>query len=222
MPQPLEDQPITGRQARAWWRALLSNVVDLIEDAHALLERKSYGRARSLVILASEELARAVWLDRLASATWLDEGSTVVIPVKFWKDQKDHRAKLREVEDYAVGLAYFWSPTAIPAEPIPTQLDLGHRAAQLNLDKMAGFYVEANTRGIHSPADVTADGIHDHLRRVAGAAEMLIIQDHSRMKYGPGPYDSVQDLQMGLMPYSHPEEFADFVQAMEERVGDSE
>jgi AbiV family abortive infection protein len=217
MAQTLDDQSISGRQARDWWRALLSNVVDLIEDADALLERKSYARARSLVILASEELARAVWLDRLASATWLDEGSTVVIPVKFWKDQKDHRAKLREVEDYAVGLAYFWSSTEVPAGPIPTPRDLGHRAAQLNLNKMAGFYVEADAKGIHSPADVPADGIQDHLRRVAGAAEMLIIQDHSRMKYGPGPYDSVQDLQMGLMPYSHPEEFADFLELMEAR-----
>lgn len=217
MAQPTDDQIISGRLAREWWRALLSNVVDLIEDAAALLERKSYARARSLVILASEELARAVWLDRLASSKWLEEDSTVVITAKFWKDQKDHKAKLREVEDYAVGLAYFWSDARLPDGPLPTPRELGNRAAQLNLDKMAGFYVEADSDGIHTPADIPAEGIQNHLQRVAGAAEMLMIQDHSRIKYSAGPYDGTQDLQMGLMPYSHPEEFADFLQTMEAR-----
>jgi 2-polyprenyl-6-methoxyphenol hydroxylase-like FAD-dependent oxidoreductase len=82
---------------------------------------------------------------------------------------------------------------------------------------MAGFYVEADASGVRAPANVPADGVQEHLRRVAGAAEMLMIEDHSRMKYGSGAYDGTQDLQMGLMPYSHPEEFADFIQAMEDR-----
>lgn len=217
---PSDSQTISGRQAREWWRALLSNVVDLIEDADALFERKSYARARSFVILASEELARAVWLDRLASAVWLDPDSSVVVPAAFWKDQKDHKAKLRQVEDYAVGLAYFWSGTDLPTEPIPTPRQISDRAARLNLEKMAGFYVEADASRVRAPADVPADGVLEHLQRVAGAAEMLMIEDHSRMKYGGGPYEGTQDLQMGLMPYSHPEEFADFMQAMEDRTGE--
>lgn len=38
----------------------MDNASGLIADAHALLERKSFGRARSLTILAQEELGLRV------------------------------------------------------------------------------------------------------------------------------------------------------------------
>lgn len=148
-------RPFPGSYHASGWRALLSNVLDLIEDADTLLERKSYARARSLVILASEELARAVWLDRLASAVRLGPDSTVLVPAAFWREQKDHRAKLKEVEGYAVGLAYFWSGTDLSLEPIPTPRELGDRAAWLDREKMSGFYVEADAREVRSPSQLT-------------------------------------------------------------------
>lgn len=48
--------------ARKFWKALMDNASELIADAHALLERGSFGRSRSLVILAQEELGKALWI----------------------------------------------------------------------------------------------------------------------------------------------------------------
>ena len=50
------------KTARRLWKALMDNASGLIADAHALLERGSYGRARSLTVLAQEELGKALWI----------------------------------------------------------------------------------------------------------------------------------------------------------------
>ncbi|WP_257891002.1 AbiV family abortive infection protein [Rhodococcus sp. USK10] len=44
------------REARVFWKALMDNAASLIADAHVLLAAESYGRARSLTVLAQEEL----------------------------------------------------------------------------------------------------------------------------------------------------------------------
>ncbi|WP_158083802.1 AbiV family abortive infection protein [Mycobacterium sp. AT1] len=54
--------------SRAYWRALMANAVALVEDAHTLLDKGSAARARSLLILAQEELARATALYSTAMA----------------------------------------------------------------------------------------------------------------------------------------------------------
>lgn len=69
---------ITAQEARDWWRALMGNVVDLVEDAAVLLQNGSPGRARSLVVLASEELAKAIWLDQVAGEFWLVDDAAVL------------------------------------------------------------------------------------------------------------------------------------------------
>lgn len=86
------------------------------------------------------------------------------------------------------------------------------RARRLNADKQAGFYVDRGPDGtVSSPADLSAEGVAEYLGRVAQAAEMLLIEDHSRMKFSStSRYDSTQGLQMALMVYSHPEVFDDF------------
>ena len=48
--------------ARAFWKALMDNATGLIADADTLLERESFGRARSLTVLAQEELGKALWI----------------------------------------------------------------------------------------------------------------------------------------------------------------
>ena len=48
-------------EARKFWKALVDNASALISDAHLLLAAESYGRARSLTVLAQEELGKALW-----------------------------------------------------------------------------------------------------------------------------------------------------------------
>jgi hypothetical protein len=46
------------------------------------------------------------------------------------------------------------------------------------------------------------------LIRTAAVAEMLLITDHSRMKFdSPDRYDPTSDIQMRLLPFSHPDKF---------------
>ncbi|MEU0217091.1 AbiV family abortive infection protein [Streptomyces sp. NPDC006265] len=45
----------------------MDNASELIPDAHALLERGSFGRARSLTVLAQEELGKAFGSTRVSS-----------------------------------------------------------------------------------------------------------------------------------------------------------
>lgn len=63
----METHPNT---ARRFWKALMDNASGLIADAHALLERGSFGRARSLTVLAQEELGKALWIYETFEQSW--------------------------------------------------------------------------------------------------------------------------------------------------------
>ncbi|MFD2621913.1 AbiV family abortive infection protein [Streptomyces chumphonensis] len=61
-------------EARAFWKALVDKATSLIADAHVLLAAESYGRARSLTVLAQEELGKALWIYAAFESAW-NEGS---------------------------------------------------------------------------------------------------------------------------------------------------
>ena len=78
----------------------------------------------------------------------------------------------------------------------------------LRLQKQAGCYVDRVGQTITTPADAEVGDMRAALIRAAQVAEMLLIADHTRMQHLPaGPQDSTMDLQMRVMPYSHPDEF---------------
>lgn len=62
--------------ARMFWKALMDNATSLITDAHLLLEHGSFGRARSLAVLAQEELGKALWLYETFNQAWSDGDDT--------------------------------------------------------------------------------------------------------------------------------------------------
>jgi AbiV family abortive infection protein len=47
-------------EAGSFWKALMDNSSALISEAHVLLGARSYRRARSLTVLAQEELGKAL------------------------------------------------------------------------------------------------------------------------------------------------------------------
>ena len=61
---------MTGPKAREFWKALMDNASCLVADARLLLEADSFGRARSLTILAQEELGKALWIYDEFEAVW--------------------------------------------------------------------------------------------------------------------------------------------------------
>jgi hypothetical protein len=57
------------------------------------------------------------------------------------------------------------------------------------------------------------------LERVAGVAEMVLIEDHTRMQAlgTAGGEDSGQDLHWMVLPYAHPDLWGEFIADMEAR-----
>ncbi|MFG1648125.1 hypothetical protein ACGFMK_48210 [Amycolatopsis sp. NPDC049252] len=81
-----------------------------------------------------------------------------------------------------------------------------------NADKMAGFYVDLDKAGdtVHSPGDIEPGPIAEDLRTAARVVEMLLITDHSRMKFDAvTPYDSTHAQQYSLLPITHPKAWQD-------------
>lgn len=56
--------------ARTLWKSLMDNASVLIADAQALLERESFGRTRSLTVLAQEELRKTLWIYEAFEYSW--------------------------------------------------------------------------------------------------------------------------------------------------------
>ncbi|ANC29934.1 hypothetical protein [Isoptericola dokdonensis] len=76
----------------------------------------------------------------------------------------------------------------------------------MNDEKMSGFYVDADyeAEDVHGPADAGDDGLVDLIVDTARIAEMLLVRDHSRMKFADPavPYDGTHGLQVRFLDYS--------------------
>jgi len=213
---------MTASRARRLWKALVDNASRLIADAHALLE-DSPGRARSLTVLAQEELGKALWIYDEFHVAWnsgVDEERTVEA---LQRHGRDHTRKYFEAVVFGDTLAKFWgdySNLPRPAEGESWEQFAGRRlddtesaAKAANLAKQRGFYVDVDAAGVIScPADVDPGDVGEDLERAAQVIEMLLIRDHSRMKFeSKVAYDSTLDQQFRLLPVSHPKEFGDWL-----------
>ncbi|MGH3647621.1 MAG: AbiV family abortive infection protein [Micromonosporaceae bacterium] len=206
--------------ARRWWRALTENSVGLLEDSACLLTAGSAGRARSLQVLAMEELAKALWIYEDSEDIWSSGGVQVRLADDFEKAARSHLSKLAWALTADSTLEVFWgdyssrreledlSPEGLAA--FATEMFEAYKdsARALNKTKQAGLYVDRVGEELHLPADVPADGLADEIVRTARVALMLLIQDHSRMKEAAGQsrYDSTHDLQNRLMALGYPDE----------------
>jgi AbiV family abortive infection protein len=221
---------MTASQARLLWKALVDNASRLVADAHLLLG-DSPGRARSLTVLAQEELGKALWIYDAFHLVWntgVDEERTVDA---LRQHGRDHARKYYEAVVFGEELAEFWgdySNTAQPNDGETWEQFWGRRheeaavaASEANLAKQRGFYVDvAADGGIVSPTDADSRGIGEDLERAARVVEMLLIRDHSRMKLDAnGPYDSTHEQQFRLLPVSHPDEFRSWIESRDESLG---
>ena len=211
--------PVT---ARMFWKALVDNASGLISDAHALLERGSYGRARSLTVLAQEELGKALWIYETFERSWsAGTQDTRQVP-KLTTDGRRHAVKYMESYVFGQRLAEFWGDYSSHEHPeddsqagweahFKKQRRVAEAAGKrANEEKMAGFYVDLGEGDVvSSPADITVGTIGEDLRVAAQVVEMLLIKDHSRMKFDAvTPYDSTHNQQYRLLPISHSEDWS--------------
>ncbi|MEV0545023.1 AbiV family abortive infection protein [Nocardia salmonicida] len=208
--------------ARTFWKALMDNASSLIADADALLVRESYGRARSLAVLAQEELGKALWIYETFEQSWSTGVEDELEVTRMRTAGRRHAVKYMESFVFGQELAAFWGDYGSYEYPdddsregwdsfVAKQRSNAEAAGkQANEEKMAGFYVDLDDTGesVLSPADIAAGTIAEDLQVAAQVVEMLLIKDHSRMKLkAVTPYDSTHEQQHRLLPISHPEEW---------------
>ncbi|MFG2097311.1 AbiV family abortive infection protein [Streptomyces sp. NPDC048612] len=207
-------------QAREFWNALMDNASSLIADAHTLLSARSYGRARSLTVLAQEELGKALWIYDVFQADWSCGGEALLVVDSLTRHGRNHTKKYLEAVVFADELAEFWGDySALPTSATSyeaweqahekTQAEAEVAAREANLAKQRGFYVDRDANGaVLSPTATPAGTTAQDLQTAARVIEMLLIKDHSRMKTSATPYDSTHPQQFRLLPVSHPEDWA--------------
>ncbi|WP_412542928.1 AbiV family abortive infection protein [Longispora sp. K20-0274] len=140
---------LTNEQVEALYDALLSNADRLCREAELLLGAGSAGRARSLVVLALEESAKAIAIhDRRRDAV-IDRLPEPELDVTFWQEWASHRDKLRRVYEFLVREDY-WFGTPQPPHPLMDESPehclavLDGWARQDNEFKQRGFYVDVD------------------------------------------------------------------------------
>lgn len=206
--------------ARALWKALMDNASGLIADAYALLERESFSRARSLTILAQEELGKALWIYEVFEQDWNTGANEVREVSRLTSDGRRHAIKYTEAFIFGQELAAFWgdyesanfpeahSPKCLKAHFAKNKDEAQAAGKRANNEKLAGFYADLDGNEVRSPADVSKGTIDADLQTAAQVVEMLLIKDHSRMKLEAStPYDSTQEQQHRLLRISHPEDW---------------
>lgn len=108
---------MTPSAARTFWKALMDNAAALVNDAHVLLRAGSFARARSLTVLAQEELGKALWLYGTFEDAWnTGEDGPLAVP-KLKSHGTSHVAKYMEAFVFGQELAAFWGDFSSYGEP---------------------------------------------------------------------------------------------------------
>jgi AbiV family abortive infection protein len=206
-------------EARVFWMALMDNASSLIADAHVLLAAESYGRARSLTVLAQEELGKALWVYETFERAWSEGDETPRTVDALAQHGRSHTKKYLEAFVFGNELAVFWGDYgSLPGHQAEggswedayqrCQEEAETAAVEANLAKQRGFYVDRDSAGVvSSPTRVEAGTTAVDLQTAAQVVEMLLIRDHSRMKHeAVTSYDSTHAQQHRLLPISHPDD----------------
>ena len=186
--------------ARHYWSSLLDNVADLLADANALLDRGSAGRARTLQILAREELGKALWVHEECRVAWLANDTTVTFSDAHAGSTRSHSKKLSPAIKYAAALPPAWGfdedhrerPRPLTDDEIAELEDWlrGFResmnietiAKDLNAQKQEGLYVDLDADGeIRGPSKVRPDAVAGMIAYAAQVALAHYDQDHEQI-----------------------------------------
>lgn len=179
---------LSAEDAWVWWRALMENIVDLLEDADALVGRGSAGRALSLVVLACEELGKAVWVYRAAHAGWDGHTDVVLIPADFERLARKHPPKLRTAKRYASWLEKEFTGEWPARDDRGDGAEFAEVADHLNDMKQAGFYVDWKAGALRQPGSTAArSSVVNELEAVARAAHLLYDENWMRAYHATRP-----------------------------------
>lgn len=212
---------LSSKNARELWKALMANAASLVRDAELILRSESFGRARSLTVLAQEELGKALWIYDSFQGSWSAGEDDIQIVKVIEEHGRNHARKYMEAIVFGRELASFWGDYGQDDDYGDDQESWERiwqerrqkaevAAKEANVLKQRGFYVDQGTGGsIQSPAGIEEGTLVEDLQTAAQVIEMLLIKDHTRMKhFSAEPYDGTHSTQFTLLPIAHPEDWA--------------
>ncbi|MFU8946178.1 AbiV family abortive infection protein [Mycetocola zhadangensis] len=176
---------LTPTAARAFWLALLDNAARITIEADALFPSP---RAQSLVVLAQEEVGKAVWVYKSFWNAWNDGDETPHEVPELRKQRFDHLAKLIEATDYSTALV------EVPGSPEPVEIELVKTLAPDVLDayleglaqedneaKKRGFYVDLRADGSFTvPHEIDRPLLRFQIWQAADMIKWFLTEDHLR------------------------------------------
>jgi len=188
---------LTPHVAREYWWALLDNATSLIEDSVRLSD-PSPARAQALLVLAYEELGKAVWVHDTFQESWSAASLEPLVVAELGAAARHHLAKFLSAHDFAgvlprppIWVAWEELPLAPRNERfdagtdvrLETQAILDLTAQRANDAKQRGFYVDLLRDGaIRSPRDLEVFDLEVHRGHVAAAIVTLLVVEEFRVK----------------------------------------
>ena len=176
---------LTPTAARAFWLALLDNAARIIIEADALFPSP---RAQSLVILAQEEVGKAVWVYKTFWNAWNDGDETPREVTELRKQGFHHLAKLIEATDFLT------THVEVPGSPEPVEIELVKTnapavlvnyleglAQEDNEAKKRGFFVDLRADGSFTvPHEIDRPLLRFQIWQAADMIQLFLVEDHLR------------------------------------------
>ena len=176
---------MTPTAARAFWLALVDNAARIIVEADALFPSP---RAQSLVVLAQEEVGKAVWVFETFWSAWSGEDGTSLEVDEQRKQGRHHIAKLMKATDFHTAMI------EVPDNDQPVDVELVKEfapellvaystklAQEDNQAKQKGFYVDLEEDGSFTvPHEIERPYLRSHIWWAADMVKWLLVEDHLR------------------------------------------
>jgi AbiV family abortive infection protein len=175
-------------RARAFWFALVDNAARLVVDADTL--GPGSPRAQSLVVLALEELGKALWVAQIFGGSW-SSGDEAPLDVPYLDEfGASHRQKLMQSTHYIDGAAEFVSELRLFRSRVEVDLRPGTGASDPrqyvdyleswadadNKAKQRGFYVDMGEDGaLLVPHEIDRPGLADDIWGAADAVKSMLV-----------------------------------------------
>ena len=175
-------------KARAFWFALVDNAARLVVDADTL--GPASPRAQSLVVLAREELGKALWVAQIFWWSW-SSGDEAPLDVPYLDEfRASHRQKLMQSTHYIEGADEFVSELRLSRSRAEVELWPGTGASDPrqyvdylesladadNKAKQRGFYVDIDEDGaLLVPHEIDRPGLADDIWGAADAVKSMLV-----------------------------------------------
>jgi len=194
---------MTPTVARALWLALLDNAARLVVEADALFPSP---RAQSLVVLAEEEVGKAVWVYKAFSSAWSGGDETPSEVPELRKLGRAHIEKLIEATDFATCML------DVPGIPKPVEIELVRTHAREVLDsylervahednhaKQKGFYVDLKEDGTFTvPHEIDRPLLKSQIWETADMIKWFCDEDHLRASVTGGQRSPTNEVEVLL------------------------